>query len=177
MERDLKIALVTGGVFTIFGLMVEQLWIQISPIFQNVLLFQNITINQSQAYLGIILFAGTIISGLFLILFLLRITKKKPIETPPTGIQYETIACPKCNYPNIVFPPTKEYERVVFLECKDKQGEKDHNVKCQVKCRGCHKKFDFYWCKGHFYVFGAGKKRNYKSKLDPNLRELDDQPQ
>jgi DNA-directed RNA polymerase subunit RPC12/RpoP len=152
LQRDLKIALGIGGVLTIFGIIVEQSWDQISRIFQNVLLFQNLTINQSQAYFGIILFAGTILSGYFLIRFLFNIFKKKPIATPPTGIQYKQISCPYCNYPNIVFPPTEDYKRVVFFECTDKQGRNDHNVPRQVKCHDCGKKFDYFWCSGHTFV-------------------------
>jgi hypothetical protein len=172
LERGHKIAIVGIIVTIIIG--IASLWNEISPIFLNVLFIQNIPINQHQAYLGITLFAVVIVLGIFVMQYLLRFYKKKPIEVPPQGIQHDYAVCPKCNYPNLVYPPAKEYKGVVLSKCKDKGLEADHNFPGEVKCRGCHKTFEFYWCKGHFYVFG-GKKREYKSKLDPKLWDIDDQ--
>ncbi len=142
------ITLMSGIVFMILSLIVGDLWDQITPM----LFFQKIPTNP-QANLGILFFAVAIISGIILILFLFRITKKKPIDTPPTGTQYEQIACPKCGHPNFVYPPTKDYTRVVFSKCKDKGAlRENHNVKRQTKCSNCQKQFNFYWCRGHPFV-------------------------
>ena len=63
-----------------------------------------------------------------------------------------------------------------LTNAKINKGERDHNVESKDKCDKCHKVLGFYWCTGHSYVFGAGRKRGYKSKLDPKLRDVDDQP-
>jgi hypothetical protein len=154
-----------GAIVTaIIGSITTTLWQQISPIFLNALLLQNIPINQSQAYLGIILFAGVLISGLLFVYYIIKFFKKKPIEMPPSGIQYEQIACPKCNYPNVVYPPMKKYKEVTYKECEDKEGETDHNLKKQIKCENCHKKFEFYWCTGHFHAVSI-KKRKFDHEI------------
>lgn len=138
---------------------VVKLWDQIASIFLNALFLQNIPINQSQSYLGIILFAVVLVIGISLSQYFLKTKKQKPIEVPPAGIQYDQIACPHCNHPNIVYPPMKKYKEIVLSECKDKTGEEDHNIKSEAKCPNCQKKFEFYWCTGHTFIISAGRRR------------------
>ena len=163
MERDLKIAIVVGIVTTIVGTIVGKLWDPISPVFLNALFLENITINQSQAYLGIVLFAVVLALGIFLGRHILSSLKEKPIEVPPTGINYIQLACSRCNRPVFVYPPAEKYKEVVSSECEDKDGESDHNIKKDAKCRSCHKKFEYYWCTGHF-ASESVKKRTFNRR-------------
>jgi phage FluMu protein Com len=152
LRRDVKITITSGIAFIILSRIVAYLWDQITP----VLFLQSIPTNP-QAYFGIIIFAGAITSGIIFILFLLRITKKKRIDAPASGLLYQQIGCPKCHHPNIVYAPTKDYTRVVYSECKEKGAlEENHNRKDECKCYGCGKKFDFYWCRGHPIIRSGG---------------------
>ena len=59
------------------------------------------------------------------------------------------IACPQCNFSNIATCPNAKYKEVVYQPCNDNEGQKDHNMRDQIRCNNCHNNFDFYWCAGH----------------------------
>lgn len=59
------------------------------------------------------------------------------------------IACPQCNYSNMITSPIAKYKEVVYQPCNQNEGKQDHNMKDQIKCESCHIRFDFYWCAGH----------------------------
>lgn len=155
----------------ILSLIVGDLWHQITP----VLFAQNLPMDIWQ-YLNIIPLVVAGISGLFAVIYFMKFLNEKLTGIPPRiGTQYEQIACPKCGYPSFVYPPTKDYTRVVLSRCKDKGVlQENHNLKGKAECSKCRKEFGFYWCRGHPSITGLGNKKGYKSKLDPKLWDADD---
>jgi hypothetical protein len=125
----------------------------------NVFYSENTPIYQFQSYIGIVLFAVVITLGIILGQYILRSIKEKPIEVPPTGINYIQLACPKCGRPVLVYPPAEKYKEVVSSECEDKDGEVDHNKKDKTRCRNCRKTFGFFWCTGHFLSESIPKRK------------------
>jgi len=62
--------------------------------------------------------------------------------------KYEVyIFCPQCNFSNAATAPDSGYVEAVYQPCQN--SERNHNVRAQIRCTGCHKNFYFYWCTGH----------------------------
>ena len=139
------VAVITG----ISGSIAGQLWHDTFGVLLNTFALQNIPVNELNGQAGILFFVLTVLSAGILIG---KFTTKRKTDDL-TGLQHEQIGCPTCHHPNIVYPPTKEFKRVVFSECKDKGIlQEDHNRKSKTKCSKCRKEFDFYWCRGHTFV-------------------------
>ncbi|HEY7777461.1 MAG TPA: hypothetical protein VIA09_02880 [Nitrososphaeraceae archaeon] len=185
IDRGTILGFVVTG---ISGAITEQLWHDVIGVLLNTFTLQNIPVNELKGQIGILFFVLTLLSVGILIG---KFTHKRKIRDL-TGFHYEQLACPKCSHPQKVYPPTIEYKQVVFSKCKEKGVlQEKHNVKGWSKCPNCHKKFDFYWCRGHPFIVSKGNKKppddddgyiagidnkGYKSKLDPKLKDIHDQP-
>lgn len=139
----------------ISGAITQQLWHDMIGVLLNSFALQNIPVNELKGQVGILFFILTLLSAGIVIG---RYTNKRKEKTHNLEtMQSEQIGCPKCSHPNRVYPPTKDYTRVVYSECKDKGALVDnHNRKYECKCSGCGKKFDFYWCLGHPFIGTIG---------------------
>lgn len=69
------------------------------------------------------------------------------------------IACPQCNFSNMATCPDEKYKEVVYQPCNDNEGQKDHNIRDQIRCDNCHNNFDFYLCAGHTTTENSGENR------------------
>jgi hypothetical protein len=81
-----------------------------------------------------------------------------------SDVQELHISCPQCNYSNTAISPISKYKEVVYQPCNDNEGQRDHNMRDQIRCDNCHNNFDFYWCAGHRTIENSGG--NAKSDND-----------
>ncbi len=82
--------------------------------------------------------------------------KNRGIET----LNNFPITCPQCDFSNIATCPDEKYKEVVYQPCNDNEGQKDHNMRDQIRCDNCHNNFDFCWCAGHTTTENSGEHRS-----------------
>ena len=99
--------------------------------------------------------------------YMFRICKGVILRIVECTLNNFPIACPQCNFSNIVTCPDEKYKEVVYQPCNDNEGQKNHNMRDQIRCDNCHNYFDFYWCAGHTTTENSADHRNSDAEKWP----------